>query len=130
MNCGVAFEYCKWNTYTHNIFCSIWWIQKLAQKIDGGRFNFRKLNELQVRKEHHIEISNRFEPLKNLSDSEDINRAWENIKENIKTSVEESLGLYELKQHKPWFDEECLGFFYIRWSMIKCNGYRIEVKAM
>ena len=52
--------------------------------------------------------------MKNLSDSEDINRAWENIKENIKTSVEESLGLYELKQHKPWFDEECLGFFYIR----------------
>jgi len=44
------------------------------------------------------------------SDGEDINRAWENIKENIKTSAKESLGLYELKQHKPWFDEECLGF--------------------
>jgi len=36
--------------------------------------------------------------------------AWENIKENIKTSAKESLGLHELKQHKPWFDEECLGF--------------------
>ena len=22
----------------------------------------------------------------------------------------QSLGLHELKQHKPWFDEECLGF--------------------
>jgi hypothetical protein len=33
---------------------------------------------------------------------EDINRAWENIKENI--------GLYELMQHKLWFVEECLGF--------------------
>jgi len=21
------------------------------------------------------------------------------------------LGQHELKQHKPWFDEECLGFF-------------------
>ena len=30
-----------------------------------------------------------------LNDSEDINRAWENIKENIKTSVKESLGVYE-----------------------------------
>jgi len=48
--------------------------------------------------------------LENLSDDEDINRAWENIEENIKTSVKESQGLYELKQHKPWFDEECLGF--------------------
>jgi len=48
--------------------------------------------------------------LENLCNDEDINRAWENIKENIKTSAKESLGLCELKQHKPWFDEECLGF--------------------
>jgi hypothetical protein len=34
----------------------------------------------------------------------------EDIKENIKTSVKESLGLQDLKQHKPWFDEECVGF--------------------
>ena len=46
----------------------------------------------------------------NLSDDEDINRAWENIKENIKTSAKESLGLHELEQHKPWFDEEGLHF--------------------
>jgi len=36
-----------------------------------------------------------------------INRAWVNIKENIRTSAKESL--YELKQLKPWCDE-CLGF--------------------
>jgi len=48
--------------------------------------------------------------LENLNDNEDINRAWENIKENIKTSAKESLGLYEFKQQKPWFDEECLRF--------------------
>ena len=48
--------------------------------------------------------------MEKLSDSEDINRAWENIKENVKTSTKESLGLLELKQHKPWFDEECLTF--------------------
>ena len=33
-----------------------------------------------------------------------------NIKENIKTLTKESLGLYELKQHKSLFDEECLHF--------------------
>jgi len=48
--------------------------------------------------------------LGNLSDGEDINRAWENIKENSKISAKETLGLCELKQHKPWFDEECLCF--------------------
>ena len=80
-----------------------------AQKFYGERFNIRKLNELDIRK-HQIEVSNRFSPLENLSDREDINRAWENIKDNIKTSATDSLGLHELKQHKPWFDDECLGF--------------------
>ena len=42
-------------------------------------------------------VSERFASLENLSDSEDINRAWENIKENVKISAKEILGLYELK---------------------------------
>jgi hypothetical protein len=37
-----------------------------------------------------------------------MNRAWENIRENIKTSAKDSLGDYELQQHKPSFDDECL----------------------
>jgi len=48
--------------------------------------------------------------LEKLNVGEDVHRAWENIKENIKTSAKESLDLYELKQHKPWFDTECLDF--------------------
>jgi hypothetical protein len=39
-----------------------------------------------------------------------INRAWENIKDNIKTSAKMSLDLHELKQNKLIFDDECLGF--------------------
>jgi hypothetical protein len=34
---------------------------------------------MEVTKQFQIEISNRFEALENLNDSEDINRAWENI---------------------------------------------------
>ena len=60
-----------------------------------------KLNELEVRKQYQIELSNRFPVLENWRDSDDIIRTWENIKENIKTSAEDSLGLHELKQHKP-----------------------------
>jgi len=84
--------------------------KQAAQKFDGERFNLRKLNELEVRKHYQIEITGRFAALENLSDGEYINRTWENFKENIKTSAKESLVLHELKQHKPWFDEECLGF--------------------
>ena len=61
-------------------------------------FNVKELNELQMRKQYEIKISNRFADLNNLNDREDINRDWENNKGNIKTSAKESLGLHELKQ--------------------------------
>jgi len=77
--------------------------KQAAERFEGEIFNLTKLNELEVR-------TNRSVALENLSDGEDVNRAWENIKENIKTSAKDSLGLHELKQHKPYFDE-CLGFF-------------------
>jgi hypothetical protein len=51
-----------------------------------------------------------FVALENVYDSEDINRAWENIKENIRISAKENMGLYEHKYHKPCFDEKCLQF--------------------
>jgi hypothetical protein len=38
-----------------------------------------------------------------------------------KKSTAGSLGYYELKQHKPWFDEEC---------KLNCNHHRIQVKQM
>jgi hypothetical protein len=83
--------------------------KQAAKKLDREGFNLGKLNELEVSKEYQIEISHRNAALENLSDSKDINRAWKNIKENIKTSAKESLGLHILKQHKPWFDEKYLG---------------------
>ena len=54
-------------------------------------------------------ISNIFAALeKNYG--ENITRAREYNEENIKTSAKDSLGLLKLRQHKPWFDEECLHF--------------------
>ena len=72
--------------------------KQAAQKSDGGRYNLRKLNDLEVRKQYQIQITNRFAALENVSEDEDINRAWKSIKENIKTSATESLGMHEMKQ--------------------------------
>ena len=58
--------------------------KQTTQKFDVERFNLRKLSELEVRKQHQIEITNRFAALENLKDSEDINGARENIKGVIK----------------------------------------------
>jgi len=40
--------------------------KQVAQKFDVERFNFRELNELEVRKQYQIEITNRFATLENL----------------------------------------------------------------
>jgi len=50
-----------------------------AQKFDVEWLNLRKLNELEVRKQYQIEITNSFAALENLSDGKYINRSWENV---------------------------------------------------
>ena len=74
--------------------------KKAAQKFEGERFNLRKLKEAEVKEKYQIEITNRFAALENLNVDEDVNRVWENIKENLKTAAKENLGLHEWKQHK------------------------------
>ena len=63
--------------------------KQAAQKLDGERFNLRKLKDLEFKKQYQTVITNSFAALGNISDDGDINRAWENIKENIKSSAKE-----------------------------------------
>ena len=46
--------------------------KQAAQNFDAERFNFRKLNQLEVRKQYQIKISKRFAALENLNISGDI----------------------------------------------------------
>jgi hypothetical protein len=59
------------------------------------KFKLWKLHGLEFRDQK--QILNGFSALENLIGSKDISRAWKNIKENIKTSANETLVLYELK---------------------------------
>jgi hypothetical protein len=71
------------------------------------RFHLKKLHEVEGKEQYRVEISNRFATLENPDDHMDVNIAWKTVGENIRISAEESLGYYELKKHKPWFDEGC-----------------------
>jgi RNA binding exosome subunit len=82
-------------------------LEEATQKSGVERFNLRKPRELEVRKQYQIKVSDRFAAMENLDNSEHIKRAWEDIKENIKTAAKDSPCLYELEQHKLCFDEEC-----------------------
>ena len=75
-----------------------------------------------------IEIRNRFAALTNLSDNQEVDTTWENIKDIIKTSAKESLVPHELKQNKPWIDEECLDYLD-KGSGLNYSGYKIQAKA-
>jgi hypothetical protein len=75
--------------------------KRAAQKIDTGGFNVKKFDEGDVKEQYQVTIRNKFAALKNLKDSGDINRAWDSIRENIKTSAKESLGYCESKHCKP-----------------------------
>jgi hypothetical protein len=48
-----------------------------------------------------------FAALEDLVAEVEISGAWETFRDNIKISAKESLGYFELKKHKPWFDEGC-----------------------
>jgi hypothetical protein len=43
--------------------------------------------------------------LEDLEAEVEISSAWKTVRENITMSAKESLGYYELKKHKPWFDK-------------------------
>jgi hypothetical protein len=54
-----------------------------------------------------------------------IERACESIRENIQITAKESAGYYELKKHKPWFEEACSKLLDQRKEQ-NYNGYRIQ----
>jgi len=58
--------------------------KQAAQRLDWQRFNLSNLNDLEDSKQNQIDITNRFAALENFDEDEDINRTWENMKENIK----------------------------------------------
>jgi hypothetical protein len=71
------------------------------------RFNLKKLNEVESKEMYCVEVSNMFAALEDWDAEVEINSAWEMIRENAKISAKESICYYELKKHKPWFDEGC-----------------------
>jgi hypothetical protein len=78
-----------------------------SQKFHMERFIFKKLNNVEGKEQFCVEVSSRFAALEDLDAEVEINSAWETIRENIRISAKENLGYFELKKHKPWFDEGC-----------------------
>jgi hypothetical protein len=67
-----------------------------SHRFEMERFNLKKLNEVEGKEQFRAEVSNRFAVLEDLNAEEEINSAWETIRENIKISAKGSLGYFEV----------------------------------
>jgi phosphoglycolate phosphatase-like HAD superfamily hydrolase len=77
-----------------------------STNIDIEKFNHKRTNQVEVKQQYQVKISNSFAALGDDDDDDDdvdINRVRESIRQNTKPSATDSLGYYELKQHKPCF---------------------------
>jgi hypothetical protein len=92
--------------------------KQTTQKFDMERFNLKKIDEVEGKEQYLVEISLRFAAMENLDYDVDINRAWETIRENIKISAKEGLGLSFVRCQN----------YRIKGKKLNCNGYRIQVK--
>ncbi|KAJ4430168.1 hypothetical protein ANN_22378 [Periplaneta americana] len=84
--------------------------KRVEQQVNITKFNILKLKEEETKQNYQVEISNRFASLESSDEVEkelDVNSVWENIRDNIKIAAEQSIGYYETKKKKPWFDEDC-----------------------
>ena len=72
--------------------------KQTAQRFHRQRFDLRKLNELEVREQYQIEITNRFAALENSDNDGDVNRTSENIKEK-RTDTKKEIYYYYYYYH-------------------------------
>jgi hypothetical protein len=76
-----------------------------VNKTDMDRLNLKKLNEEEVKEQYQVTNKNRFSALEIFDNNGDINRVWDAIRGNIKTSAKENICQCEAKHQR--FDEEC-----------------------
>jgi hypothetical protein len=77
--------------------------KQAKQNSDLERFDLTNLDDVEVKEKYQAGISNRLATLESFDENFDINKAWESIRENIKSSDKDNLGYQKLKHNKPWF---------------------------
>jgi hypothetical protein len=78
----------------------------IKQHLVADRHNLNKLVDHETRKEYQIDVANRFWALEGLEISS-VDDTWVKIRDNIKESTEEKVGILERDRNKSWFDQEC-----------------------
>ena len=75
----------------------------IKQHLVADRYNLNKLVDRETRKEYQIDVANTFSALKDLEISS-VDGTWVKIRDSIKASAKEKIGVLETNRKKPWFD--------------------------
>ena len=74
--------------------------------VPPDRCNLNKLVDHEIRKEYQIDVANRFSALEGL-EIPSVDDNWVKIRDSIKASAKEKVGVLETNRNKPWLGEEC-----------------------
>jgi hypothetical protein len=77
----------------------------INQHLVLDRYNLNKLLDHQTRKEYQVDVANRFSVLEGLEISS-VDDTWVKIRDSIKSSAEEKVGILETHRNKTWFNQE------------------------
>ena len=73
----------------------------IQQHLVADRYNLNKLVDHGTRKEYQIDVANRFSFLEGLEISS-VHDTWVNIRDSIKASTKEKVGVLETNKNTPW----------------------------
>ena len=73
------------------------------------KFQVSVLKDPQKREEFKLALNNRYQPLQDLPDYEDINANWNLVKETFTNACQEVIGLKK-PAHKEWITQASLGY--------------------
>ena len=69
----------------------------------ADRYNLNTLVDRETRKENQIDVANRFSALDGIEISS-VDNTWVKIRDSIKASAKEKVGILETNRNKPWFN--------------------------
>jgi len=78
----------------------------IKQHLAADRYSLNKLVDRETKKKYQIDVANRFSALEGV-EIFSLDDTWVKIRDSIKASAKEKVGVLETNRNKPWFDQEC-----------------------
>jgi len=104
-------------------------VSEVGKEVLCGKIESHEAKSPEGYETDQINFSHRFAALENLTDSEDMSRAWENVKDSNKFSAEGTNFCMNGSSKNHDFMRN-IHSFWIKRRRLKRSGYRVQIKVM